>query len=184
MENPLLEDLEFLEHFGVKGMRWGVRKERQARGVSRKTDREASKDAKEFARAKMYFGQGAGTRRKLIKAKVEDRSKRDSSYAKAFDHHLKTQDMSKHSDKARSERKRTDRKDTLKKSAGQIARSRTGEMGTKAAFTALAVGGATFLNSAKGRQMMNKGKASVKVWVNSGKARKVRKNIEGFFANQ
>lgn len=29
---PLQEDVEFLEHFGVKGMRWGVRKERDSSG--------------------------------------------------------------------------------------------------------------------------------------------------------
>ena len=84
---PLQEDLAFLEHYGVKGQRWGHRKD-STPGVSRKTDREAKKDAEEFARAKLFYGQGAGTRRKLIKATVEAKSKRDPSYAKAFDNHL------------------------------------------------------------------------------------------------
>lgn len=39
-----------LIHYGVKGMKWGVR-------------RRAKKDAKEYARAKMFYGEGAGTRR-------------------------------------------------------------------------------------------------------------------------
>lgn len=64
----------FLAHHGVKGMRWGVRKQRTP-GVSRKTDRAARKDAKEFTQAKMYYGEGAGNRRKMIKAKVDQRSK-------------------------------------------------------------------------------------------------------------
>lgn len=181
--NPLLEDLEFLEHFGVKGMRWGVRRGSPS-GVHGKVDKEARKDAEEHARAKMYYGQGAGTRRKLISKSVEAKRARIPGYGKAFDYHLARQDLSKHASKAVSERKRTDRKDTLKKSAGQIARSRTGEMGTKAAFTALTVGGIAYLNSPKGRQTMNKTKAAVKVWFNSGAARKARKNIEDFLKNQ
>lgn len=36
-----------LYHHGVKGMKWGVRKQR----------RQAKKDAKEYARAKMFYGE-------------------------------------------------------------------------------------------------------------------------------
>ncbi len=61
------EDI-YLEHYGVRGMRWGVSNDRRG-GVSRKTDKVARKDAQEFARAKMYYGTGAGTRRKLIRAR-------------------------------------------------------------------------------------------------------------------
>ena len=75
---------EAMQHFGVKGMHWGVRKDATA-GVPAKTDKEAKKDAAEFARAKMFYGEGAGTRRKLIKAKVESRSSRDPAYKKAFE---------------------------------------------------------------------------------------------------
>ena len=49
-----------LYHFGILGMKWG----------RHKTIRNAKKDAHEFARAKMFYGEGAGTRRKLIKAKM------------------------------------------------------------------------------------------------------------------
>lgn len=143
----------FLEHFGIKGMKWGVRKE-SGIGVSKKIEKDASKDAAEFARAKAFHGEGAGTRRKLIKQTVESKSK-NPDYKKAFDHHLGQQDQAKHVQKAVSERKRIDRTTKTKQRAGFIARKFTGEMGTQAAFTAAALGGAAFLASPKGRRMMN-----------------------------
>lgn len=105
-----------LAHYGVKGMRWGVRNSRPE-GVSRSTNRAAKKDAKEFTRAKMYYGEGAGNRRKLIKAKVNQRSK-DPSYKKAFDHHVANTDWEKRGKEARSKRGRAN----AAKGAGKAAR--------------------------------------------------------------
>ena len=101
-----------LYHYGVKGMKWGVR-------------RKAKKDAKEYARAKMYYGEGAGTRRKLIKATVEERSK-DADYKKAFDEALSKQDMSKHAAKAKSERRRNDAAKTASKTGRGVVNVLTG----------------------------------------------------------
>lgn len=96
-----------LRHYGVKGMKWGTR-------------RAAKKDAKEFARAKMFYGEGAGTRRKLIKAKVESRSK-DEQYKAAFDHYFANQDLGRHASKAKTERKvRNVTKGTAKTGRGII----------------------------------------------------------------
>lgn len=103
-------------HYGVKGMRWGVHRSRPE-GVSRSTNRAAKKDAKEFTRAKMYYGEGAGNRRKLIKAKVTERSK-DPSYKKAFDHHVANTNWEKRSKEARSKRGRAN----AAKGAGKAAR--------------------------------------------------------------
>ena len=161
-----LQTEEFLEHFGIKGMRWGIRNDDRG-GASRGTDRAAAKDAKEFARAKLFFGEGAGTRRKLIKATVEAKKKKDPTYAKAFDRHLNNQDLSKHASKARSERSRKNKGKAAKQTGGAIARRITGEMGTKAAFVAIAAGGAAFLSSPKGQTVMSNSISKVKDVVES-----------------
>lgn len=135
------EDSGELLHYGVKGMKWGVHRDRPD-GVSRKTNREAAKDAKEFARAKQFYGEGAGTRRKLIKAKVEGKSKNDPSYKKAFDTHLSNQDTSKHASKAQSERKRKDVKKSVGKGVRGTRHILNGNSQYASAATAIAVGGA------------------------------------------
>ena len=181
MDDELLARAEeILEHSGVKGMRWGVRKDRTP-GVSRSTDRQARKDAHETARSKLYYGEGAGTRRKLINKAVEARSKNDPAYRKAFDHHLSKQDNADHAQAAVKERNRTDRKDRNKKRVGAAARKVTGEWGTQAAFTTLAIGGATYLASPKARSVMTKGfnKAKNHINVKNG-ARTINKFLKDF----
>lgn len=167
----------YLEHYGVPGMKWGKRK--GPREVSRRTDRDAAKDAKEFARAKQYFGDGAGTRRKLIKNTVEAKSKRDPKYAKAFQKHLDAQDASKHVDKAKKERSRTDRRTRNKQRVGALARSITGSQGTQAAFVAIALGGAAFVASPQGKAMMSKAANKIKgAAANATDARKRQKGAD------
>lgn len=56
-----------LEHHGIKGQKWGVRKSIH----NASTNHKAKKDAKRYADAKMYYGKGAGTRRKLLKAEID-----------------------------------------------------------------------------------------------------------------
>ena len=78
------------------------------------------KDAKEYARAKMYYGEGAGNRRKLIKNTVAERSK-NAHYKEAFDRYSSQQDMSEHANRARAERKVNDvKKGTAKQARGII----------------------------------------------------------------
>jgi len=91
----LIPETMYLEHHGVLGMKWGVH-------------REANKDAVEFARAKMYYGQGAGNRRKLINATVTAKSAKDPVYKQAFEDALAKQDMAKRASEARGKRHRTD----------------------------------------------------------------------------
>ena len=47
---------EELAHFGVQGMRWGVRKDRDSKEVSRSTVRMVDKDVKRYSDAKMFYG--------------------------------------------------------------------------------------------------------------------------------
>ena len=114
-------------HHGIKGMKWGIRRYQNANGsltvagksryrTSLGTKHRAKKDAKEYARAKMFYGEGAGNRRKLIKAKVNERSK-DAGYKQEFDKYLAKQNMAKHASKARAERKVKDAKKRTAKTA-------------------------------------------------------------------
>lgn len=123
----------------------GVRKQRTP-GVSRKTDRAARKDAKEFTQAKMYYGEGAGNRRKMIKAKVDQRSK-DAAYKKAFDNHVSNTDWEKRGQQARGKRRRQDAKNSVGKTARGIRNLATGN--TQYVGTAVLAGAAAF----KGAQM-------------------------------
>lgn len=50
--NPLVEDLEFLEHFGIKGMRWGVRKDTMPNFLP-SSGNQAVKDGKIFVKSVM-----------------------------------------------------------------------------------------------------------------------------------
>ena len=171
---------ESLAHYGVPGMHWGIRKDERTSGVSKKTDKEARKDAKEFARAKMYYGEGAGTRRKLIKATVNSKSAKDSGYKRAFDNHLSRQDMSVHAEKARTERSHTDKKKSVRQGAGYVARRLTGEWGTTAAFTAATIAGVAFLRSPQGRQFINMAGVRMQDLMNQGRRLNNARNINRF----
>ena len=131
-----------LYHYGVKGMKWGIRRTPRQLGhdVQRKfhsfsVNRQAKKDTKEYARAKMFYGEGAGNRRKLIKARVEERSK-DAEYKSRFDEHLSRQDMSKHADKAQTERRVRDVANTTAKTIRGVYHQAMGDFAKVSASAA------------------------------------------------
>lgn len=93
-----------LAHFGVIGMKWGVRNDRSSSSASRNTVRLVNKDAKRYADAKMFYGKGAGTRRKLLKAELEKKMKTIPNYEKLFNEKIKSVDYAKSAKKAKFER--------------------------------------------------------------------------------
>lgn len=98
-------------HWGIKGMKWGVRRYQNKDGTLTPAGirRYAKQDAEEYANAKMFYGEGAGNRRKLINATVKQRSKQ-AGYKEEFERQLAQQDMVKAASRARTERKAKDAK--------------------------------------------------------------------------
>ena len=138
-----------LYHHGIKGQKWGVRRFQNEDGtyteaglkrrnkVPRSTERAAKKDAKEYARAKMYYGEGAGNRRKLINATIKERSK-DPVYKERLDYYISKQDMANHAAKARTERKARDTANTVKKTTKGVINAAVGNTASAGA-TAIAI---------------------------------------------
>jgi hypothetical protein len=81
----------------------------------------ARRDAREYARAQMYYGEGAGTRRKLIEATVASKIQKDPRYASAFRAEYQQQDLGEHAAKAHRERVRTDTSEALARNVKGVA---------------------------------------------------------------
>ena len=156
---------DYLIHYGVKGMKWGVR-------------RKARKDANEFAKAKMFYGQGAGTRRKLIKAKVEQRSS-DPDYKKAFEAHLANQNMDKRASQAKVTRARKDVTNTTTKTARGLINFFNGNRQAASAL-AVAIGGAAVAAHKSGvdKILLNYGKTAYSSAATNIKAQKIKSQFK------
>ena len=101
LDRPLYPDE--IRHYGVKGMKWGKRLR------STTTNHKAKKDAKRYANAKMFYGEGAGTQRKLLKAELDRKKKNIPGYEKAFNSAVSNANYSKAANRAIAKRKRIDR---------------------------------------------------------------------------
>lgn len=166
-----------LYHYGVKGMKWGVRKAK----------RMARKDAEEYARAKMFYGEGAGTRRKLINNTVKERSK-NANYKKAFDEALSKQNMDKHVSKAKSERRRKDISNSVKKNARGVSNILSGhpERAGAGLAAAAAVAGTAYGIARKtgvDKKVANVMKETVKNVYNAAKTDIGRRKVQRMFDN-
>ena len=113
-----------LAHFGVKGMKWGVRKAPSASRVSYKS---AKSDRKEQTKLKKASYRGVAADRRAIKEKINNNIKTDPLYAKAV--------------------RKMDRQDEAKTSAAILA-----VMGGSVALTYVlrSVGNVTYKSALKG----------------------------------
>lgn len=161
---------EFLAHYGVPGMKWG---RRNGSSTPRKTEKEASRDAKESAKAKMYYGEGAGVRRRLINNTVKSKSK-DPVYKEAFERNLAGQDMAKAASQARTKRKRTDTVNSAKKTTRGVSHMLRGNTRYASASAALLVGGAMYAHKTGiDKRIADKGKTLL----NDARVRKGAKDL-------
>lgn len=84
--------------------------------------REAIRDADEYAMAKMFYGEGAGVRRRLINQTVQFKMANIPGYDVIFQKELAKQDFAELSRKARKERRRLDTIGAVNKNGRAIIR--------------------------------------------------------------
>jgi len=108
-----------LIHFGILGMRWGVRKNNST-GISKSTEKLAKKDAKRFVEAKLFYGETAGTKRKLLKAELDRKKKQIPDYEKAFNDAVNNVNTAAAAKKAVTNRKVIDTSANAKRLAKNI----------------------------------------------------------------
>ena len=96
--------------------------------MTRSIKREAIKDADEYAMAKMFYGEGAGVRRRLINQTVQFKIANIPGYDVAFQQELAKQDFAKLSRKARRERRRIDTAKAVNKNGKALVRGDLGAM--------------------------------------------------------
>lgn len=89
----------------------------------KKISNDARKDAEEFARAKAFYGEGAGNRRKAIKTTVEAKKKKSKFYEEEFEYHLSQQDMEYHMREAKRERNSKDMTNNTRKALNKTNRA-------------------------------------------------------------
>jgi hypothetical protein len=82
----------------------------------------AAKDAAKWAYAELFFGEGAGTRRKLLSAEIAHKVENISNYNEAFNKAYSKQPFANLAIKAAKERKHIDRSNMIGKNAKALLR--------------------------------------------------------------
>lgn len=143
-------------------------------------EKEARRDAREYARAQMYYGEGAGIRRRLIENTVQAKIDRNPKYHQAFRVELDKQDMAEHATKARRERRRKDTSAVVTKNTKALA---TGDyQNLQSGVLVVVVAGYFAHRAGLDRMVYNKAKdlkdkASAKIRRMRGKKQSVVHNI-------
>jgi hypothetical protein len=141
--------------------------------------KEAQKDAVEYARAQMFFGDGAGIRRRIIDAKVSDFMERDPKYAQAFELALSKQNWADAAAKAVKERKRIDRGKSVNRNMRAVLtgdRSKT----TSSVVAVLMIAGYAAHEIGYDKIMLEESKKQyrkAKAWVRQQRARRNATNV-------
>lgn len=78
IDDQVVDDV--LEHFGVKGMHWGSRKEHDSNSL----ESHVKRDVKEHIQASRMTGKGSGIRKRAIKQTVDEKSETMPGYKEAF----------------------------------------------------------------------------------------------------
>lgn len=102
--------------------------------------KDAAKDAAEFAAAQMSYGEGAGTRRKLIESAVNYKAARIPGYSQAFDAAYAKQDLMKHIKNAKRHRTISDVGALTSKNVRALARGDRHSLSTPVLVSVLLVG--------------------------------------------
>lgn len=142
-----------------------------------KTLNEARRDAEQYAFAQMFYGEGAGNKRKLIAATVAAKAERNPLYRNEFQRALARQDMAKHAEAARKARRRADAVHTINKNVKAAATGNYG--GVNAAVLVIAVGAYYAHKTGFDQKVVAKVKEKandVKVWREKKRANRVTKS--------
>lgn len=134
-----------------------------------KLEKMAQQDAHEWGLAEMFFGEGAGTKRKLIGAVIDQRMHDIPGYAEAFNDATQQLNQLEMAEKAVALRKRLDRGATVKKNFDAIRSGRLHQLSTGV----YVVGGLIYVAHATGydkkieaeaKRLYRKAKVEVAVW--------------------
>lgn len=128
--------------------------------------KKAAEDANSWAVAEMFFGPGAGTRRKLLNAQIIDKAESVDGYFDAFEEAYAKIDWTKAADQATKQRKAIDRGDMIKRNTRGILTGNRKNLST----TVLVAGVAYFYARETGLDKEIKAEAQkryrqTKVWI-------------------
>ena len=130
-----------------------------------KIEKIAADDAARYAYAEMFFGEGAGTMRKLVFAEVDHKVSTIPGYREAFQKQYEKINMADVAIKAAKDRKTIDKKGKLTKNIGALARG--DRRGMTNGFAALVMVGSIAVVTGYDKKIVAEGKKQYRKAKNS-----------------